>query len=223
MTHEEAFLAAILESPDDDAPRLIYADWLEDHGDPRAALIRVQCDLERHRRAAFGKPYVLSDGLRRAWQIIALYAREKELLAEFGDIWTPGAIDAVDVSQDIPGLRGHRFRRGFVDLLALPCKAWMSQGRELARLAPLTKIWLSDKAPLSRTANVYTWTERARAISAYVLPVDLLRLMPRTGYFAATQGYRHFESERHARDACSLACLQWARLDRMRRYDQMRA
>ncbi len=44
-----AFLDAIREAPDDDAPRLIYADWLDDHGGPadvaRAALIRVQCRL----------------------------------------------------------------------------------------------------------------------------------------------------------------------------------
>lgn len=35
MTQDEAFLSAIAESPDDDALRLIYADWLQDHGDPR--------------------------------------------------------------------------------------------------------------------------------------------------------------------------------------------
>src|SRR5262249_9814297 len=37
--------------PDDDAHRLVYADWLDDHGDAadqaRAALIRCQCEAER--------------------------------------------------------------------------------------------------------------------------------------------------------------------------------
>lgn len=48
MTPAEAFLADIIEHPDDDAPRLIYADWLEDHGDAsRAEFIRVQCELAR--------------------------------------------------------------------------------------------------------------------------------------------------------------------------------
>ncbi len=32
MDSDEAFLQAIAETPDDDAPRLIYADWLDDHG-----------------------------------------------------------------------------------------------------------------------------------------------------------------------------------------------
>src|SRR5262245_61459292 len=42
------FLGAIRESPRDDVPRLVYADWLDDHGDTaRAEFIRVQCELAR--------------------------------------------------------------------------------------------------------------------------------------------------------------------------------
>src|SRR5260370_37026404 len=42
------FLRAIDENPDDDGPRLVYADWLEEHGDTaRAEVIRVQCELAR--------------------------------------------------------------------------------------------------------------------------------------------------------------------------------
>jgi uncharacterized protein (TIGR02996 family) len=49
MSEEESgLLNAIAHRPDEDAERLIYADWLEDHGDPnRAELIRLQCNLER--------------------------------------------------------------------------------------------------------------------------------------------------------------------------------
>ncbi len=51
MTAEDAFLAAIRAAPDDDTPRLVFADWLEEHGDAaasgRAELIRVQCELAR--------------------------------------------------------------------------------------------------------------------------------------------------------------------------------
>src|SRR5690349_16557452 len=49
MDHEGAFLQAIREQPDDDAHRLIYADWLEEQGGAertaRAAFIRAQCRL----------------------------------------------------------------------------------------------------------------------------------------------------------------------------------
>ena len=41
-----ALEAAIIAHPDEDTPRLVYADWLDEHGDPdRAAFIRVQCRL----------------------------------------------------------------------------------------------------------------------------------------------------------------------------------
>jgi uncharacterized protein (TIGR02996 family) len=43
-----SFLQSIIESPDDDGPRLIYADWLDEHGDSdRAEFIRVQCAVAR--------------------------------------------------------------------------------------------------------------------------------------------------------------------------------
>jgi uncharacterized protein (TIGR02996 family) len=43
---DHAFLQSIIEHPEDDAPRLVYADWLEEPGqNERADLIRVQCQL----------------------------------------------------------------------------------------------------------------------------------------------------------------------------------
>jgi len=53
MNAEHAFLQTILAHPNDDAPRLIYADWLEERGDAaRAEFIRLQCadrDPQRQR------------------------------------------------------------------------------------------------------------------------------------------------------------------------------
>jgi uncharacterized protein (TIGR02996 family) len=46
-----ALLAGIAAEPDEDAPRLVYADYLDEHGDhDRAEFIRVQCEAERCRR-----------------------------------------------------------------------------------------------------------------------------------------------------------------------------
>lgn len=42
---DNAFLAAIDDQPDDDLPRLVYADQLDERGDPRGELIRIQCAL----------------------------------------------------------------------------------------------------------------------------------------------------------------------------------
>ena len=44
------FLEAIFASPDDPAPRLVYADWLEEQGDEvslnRAEFLRIECQLD---------------------------------------------------------------------------------------------------------------------------------------------------------------------------------
>jgi eukaryotic-like serine/threonine-protein kinase len=41
VSDEEAFLRAIHEAPEDPAPRLVYADWLDERGDPRAEYLRL--------------------------------------------------------------------------------------------------------------------------------------------------------------------------------------
>ena len=45
MTDEAAFLSAIRAAPADAAPRLVYADWLEERGDGRAEFVRLQHQL----------------------------------------------------------------------------------------------------------------------------------------------------------------------------------
>ena len=47
MSEEAAFLQAISAAPEDDTARLVYADWLDDRSDPRAAYVRLE--VKRHR------------------------------------------------------------------------------------------------------------------------------------------------------------------------------
>src|SRR5262245_34261965 len=66
---EQTLIGALHEHPDDDAARLVYADWLEEHGETvRAQLLRVQ--LERKKVSA-------ADPRARA-----LDQREKALLVQ---------------------------------------------------------------------------------------------------------------------------------------------
>jgi uncharacterized protein (TIGR02996 family) len=64
---ETAFLAAIGACPADDALRLVYGDWLEQRGDPRAEFLRLDCQL-----AAFPPEDARSIELRR--QLAARFA-----------------------------------------------------------------------------------------------------------------------------------------------------
>ena len=48
LTHPQllSLLEAARQAPEDDSPRLVLADWLEDRGDGvRAEFIRLQCQL----------------------------------------------------------------------------------------------------------------------------------------------------------------------------------
>jgi uncharacterized protein (TIGR02996 family) len=45
MKDEEAFISAIRASDCDRVPRLVYANWLEERGDPRAELVRLEAEL----------------------------------------------------------------------------------------------------------------------------------------------------------------------------------
>ncbi len=42
MTQEEGFIRSIVDSPGDDTPRLVYADWLDDRSDPRGPYLRAE-------------------------------------------------------------------------------------------------------------------------------------------------------------------------------------
>jgi uncharacterized protein (TIGR02996 family) len=55
LAEHESFLRAIYDAPEDDTPRLVYADFLEENGEPeRAELIRTQCERARSGRSASG-------------------------------------------------------------------------------------------------------------------------------------------------------------------------
>ena len=58
MADGDALLRGILTRAADDAPRLVYADWLDENGQPdRAAFIRRDIDTRRRRRSR-AKPVV---------------------------------------------------------------------------------------------------------------------------------------------------------------------
>lgn len=48
---DDAFIRAILADPADDAARLIYADWLEERGNPRGEYLRLEVALAALGRA----------------------------------------------------------------------------------------------------------------------------------------------------------------------------
>lgn len=73
MNSHEAFMQTISANPDDDAPRLVYADWLEENGyEMYAEFIRVQIELAR------------TDHQNKAWLLMATTPHEIELRDALG-------------------------------------------------------------------------------------------------------------------------------------------
>src|SRR5262245_50786837 len=102
--HDRAFLDDVAAHPEDDGPRLIYADWLEDQGQAhRAEFIRLQCRL-----AAMGE----HDPER-----FALEQREEDLLLIHRAAWIEG-LPAWAIPESL------RFRRGLVDQISIRTSAF---------------------------------------------------------------------------------------------------
>ncbi len=139
MTHEEAFLEAILEAPDDDAPRLIFADWLEDNAQPdRAELIRVQCELARRPAEQRGEDL-------RTQAIRLLHAHWDEWVGPLCELVGPRAARMgegwLELGMHTEALQ--RFQRGFVESLTLEAGTFARRAEELYRLAPVRhlRVW----------------------------------------------------------------------------------
>lgn len=117
---EAGFFDAMREAPDDDVARLVYADWLDEHGDDTdrtlAELIRVACRLE-HLPAA-ERP--------------ALQLRERELLAALAD-WL----------QPLQAMAQHvELRRGLVEEVTVTASQLRDHGEAITRLVPLAELSL---------------------------------------------------------------------------------
>jgi uncharacterized protein (TIGR02996 family) len=93
VKQNEALLRAIIQQPEEDTPRLAYADWLDENGDAdRAEFIRVQCEVTSLPTSDPRRPDLLT--------------RERELLDRHSWAWAEGLAPRVSEWQ---------FRRGFVE------------------------------------------------------------------------------------------------------------
>jgi uncharacterized protein (TIGR02996 family) len=184
----DAFLQAIRDNPEDDAPRLIYADWLDEHGDAaRAEFIRVQCERARlprwHPRA----------------QVLAW--REKALLYRHESQWRAEL-------PEIEGVEWMTFDRGFVyevqvrDVDVLSDEASAIEAAAPVRWASIvgTEGDWSKTRPLAylrgvRLANVDLYDAPAAVLQSALLStvehLDLSSLNMEGEQFAALGGSPH--------------------------------
>jgi uncharacterized protein (TIGR02996 family) len=117
-TTGDGLLQVILEEPDEDGPRLVYADWLEEQGQlERSEFIRTQCALAR----------TAGDNPRR----FGLVQREYELLLQHGEAFL------AELSQGRPKHFGLGFRRGFVEEVSTTGTTFLRAAPDLFSRTPL--------------------------------------------------------------------------------------
>jgi uncharacterized protein (TIGR02996 family) len=146
MTDADALFRSILAYPDDDAPRLIYADWLDEHGDPdRAAFIRAQVELARMR----------PDHPKRD----ALVQIERTLLGKHAEAW----------SSWVPGwVRERKFHRGFLEWVRCDADAFIAGADELRRQTPLAGARLDGNGHIARPLFISRCLEGLRSLTLSV-------------------------------------------------------
>lgn len=156
MTDRDALLAAIREVPDEDTPRLVYADWLQENGQDKCAeFIRVQIELSR-----------LSSNDSNILRHMKLRNRESEL---WGSVSGGGHISLAGLrgSGLHPPVKSEPFlpfglvRRGFVETIYFPMREFTNLNvNQWAMHHPVMSLVAADRKParaLDFSVTVYHW------------------------------------------------------------------
>lgn len=163
-TDHDALMGAVLDNPDDDLPRLAYADWLEEQGGEvgyaRAEFIRVQAELagrerdgsERAECSWGGTCCCRSHTLRRREEALAgrADAEARRTLPWVGADWMP-----LRTLERNPGLTNpvYVFRRGFVAEVRAPLAALLEHGPAICRAHPVERMVATDRLPMRQVGE----------------------------------------------------------------------
>jgi uncharacterized protein (TIGR02996 family) len=189
MTHADAFLQDIIAHPADDTPRLVFADWLDDNGQPeRAEFIRIQCQQS----SLIASGYLCSYDPH--CKVCVLRRRQEKLLTH--DNFNRWIVQ-------LPIKIVQNFRRGFVSAVTLPWESWRTHGTTLVHAAPLEHVTLSDATGYSAQVHQSgkpSWLFHGVTPNGIFWPKDFDAPM-----------HQLFETQQAAIDALSDCCLTWAK------------
>ncbi|MCI0704792.1 MAG: TIGR02996 domain-containing protein [Planctomycetia bacterium] len=152
MKHPDwpAFIAAIIANPDEDTPRLVAADFLEENGESdRAAFIRIQCEIALLEASGLSKSLEM-DELRKKERAILhplsvhwqLWAAEEcpELVRVAPPTKTSSPLDRIHVE----GADRLAWRRGFVEAVRCFAGDWLRCGVAVRKRQPVQDVTLTD-------------------------------------------------------------------------------
>jgi len=166
VSDRDAFLAAIHDAPDDDAPRLVFADWLEENGEPdRAEFMRVQIEMARERR----KGNISSRSAQ-------LFRRQKELIR----------LPSAEVARRCGAGEASMFVRGFPNELTVTASSFVELGSDISIwIGPNTRLTVNEfqgdadaiatQCKLCNVKSVVTGSSSDRNLSAGEVVTEFLR------------------------------------------------
>ncbi len=173
VSERQALLRAVIDSPDEDAPRLVYADWLDEHGATesdraRAGFIRLQVEaarLDRHdprRLDLEGEAEALLnaqrvDGAPRAWL---------------------AGLEGLMVNHHYTS-----FERGFPSVATVTLGELLDRGHELWAVTPITRLsvwqgWHPPAGPRDAELARCPHLAHARSLNLQAVPSSAEALAP---------------------------------------------
>lgn len=215
---QQAFIRAICENPFDDAPRLVFADWLDENGWPaRAKMVREQIaggtELSGLEVGSVGRPRYRNgeDTLLALAAMISMpnYVQPWSDCYGFRGWCFPGADDRFHCASVV-------CRRGMIEEVAFEdWDTFLDNSKIVFASHPITKVTVYRAAPCMFFSyhNMPTrgWYSGQISVTTAGLPSavwDLLRHKPFPYTITPAKGYK---SQRSALSALSLACVKYGR------------
>lgn len=199
-TDGHALMQAIRAEPEDDLPRLAYADWLDENGQgERADAIRYALWVHRANR---GYPRTPSP-------------REAYWYDDYNSLVRKYRHGGFSFGSD----------RGFISFVKCPHDAWLAHGKAICQSHPVVRVELTDKKPWCwqdshhGVEQAYSWMrldhENRLGISdsgeQKTSGIHHLIYSLVTGYSSQSPWWVNFDSPEQAIDALSTACLKHGR------------
>jgi uncharacterized protein (TIGR02996 family) len=211
MTDREALIAAVWAFPNEDTPRLVLADWLDEHEEAVwGGYIRAQVMMARLVAADdYDFEYVAASQIVAAVDNLTLREwvhREGIPFPEGPRLLMRSTEGDEDRLRDFVADVSIAFRRGFPDGLRCPIAFLLENARQLPILK-LNRIELTDKRPFQISLRQWSWRvmEGAPGGPENLLPLEVFDCLPEREAFIAV-----YRSRKNAMAALSKACLSFA-------------
>ncbi|TMJ00855.1 MAG: TIGR02996 domain-containing protein [Alphaproteobacteria bacterium] len=204
----DVLIQEVLEHPEDDVPRLIYADWLAENDQPvRAEFIQLQCRLAKEQ-----PDYALDTGTSPRAYTSSGDPRIRRAYALFQELAFP-TVSKGPITLTSFQWTAATWRRGFVEGLSLSCSEFTRLARLVFKLHPVTRVQLKDRQPTWCPGWNGYWSWRVTGdevpffSDGFLLPHEIFNLLG-PGHRESQHGqWRHFDSKERAVQELSQACV----------------